>query len=162
MKPRITVEELFNLPQDQPVNIAILYEVVEVLRHTNILWGKDLADQLNVAKDELNGAVHILTGSTLDDFVKTWRKLQAIRLLSNSEMSYEQIATVCGFSSLHSLTKFLNRTTGLTPFEWREKHSNRHRSDEAKASAKKIMQKQFEELVTKLEDKPEFIEERHE
>lgn len=158
MKPRITVEELFDLPQDQPVNIAILDEVVELLRHTNILWGKDIAQKLGVKKAELNGAIRILVGTSLDDMVKTWRKLQAIHLLHHSECSYESIATLCGFRSLHSLTKFLNRETGLTPFEWREKYSNRHRSDKAKASAKRIMQQQLEDLAKRLGDKPVLIE----
>lgn len=145
MKPRITVEELFNLPQDQPVNIAILDEVVETLRHTNVLWGKDIAQKMGVKKTDLNGAIHILVGTSLDEMVKTWRKLQAIDLLNHSECSYVEIASACGFRSLHSLSIFMNRETGLTPFEWREKYSNRHRSEKAKATATAMIKKQMEE-----------------
>lgn len=145
MKPRITVEELFNLPQDQPVNIAILDEVVETLRHTNVLWGKDIAQKMGVKKTDLNGAIHILVGTSLDEMVKTWRKLQAIDLLNHSACSYEEIASACGFRSIHSLSMFMNRETELTPFEWREKYSNRHRSEKAKVSATAMIKKQMEE-----------------
>lgn len=139
MKPLKSVKELYELPADQPVQIAILDEVVELLRNTNVLWGKEIAEKLDANRHELNCAVHLLTGSTLDEMVKTWRKLQAIDLLTKTTLDYNAIAHTCGFRSEHYLSTFLDRETGLTSYEWREKNSNNHRGDEGKTKAKKIL-----------------------
>ena len=73
------VEELYGM--SEPTGDAILDEVVNCLRKTRIIAAADLAILMNVKKSYLYGAMHILTGMPLGDFINRWRLLQARELL---------------------------------------------------------------------------------
>lgn len=141
MNPRITLIELLELPVDQLPGIAIVDEVVTALRTTSGYNAIDIARHLDAPVRDLNSAIRLLTGVSLDQIVKAWRKQQAICLLSESDTDFEEIAHRCGFKSVHNLSLHLNRETGLTAYEWRNKRSNAHRTAGAKASAKEIIGK---------------------
>ena len=80
MKPTIeSVESLYN--RKEPTGDRILDEVVNCLRKTRIIAAADLAILMDVKKSYLYGAMHILTGMALGDFINRWRLIQARELL---------------------------------------------------------------------------------
>ena len=80
MKPIVTsIEELYG--RREPTGDRILDEVVNCLRKTQIIAAADLAILMDVKKPHLYGAMHILTGLPLGDFINRWRLLQARELL---------------------------------------------------------------------------------
>ena len=80
MKPIIeSVEALYT--RKEPTGEMILDEVVSYLRRTRIITALDLALLMDVNKRQLYGAISILVGLTLGEFITRWRLLQARELL---------------------------------------------------------------------------------
>ena len=80
MKPTIESEESL-YKSSEPTGDRILDEVVNCLRKTRIIAAADLAILMDVKKSYLYGAMHILTGMALGDFINRWRLIQARELL---------------------------------------------------------------------------------
>ena len=97
MKPIVTsIEELYG--RREPTGDRILDEVVNCLCKTQIIAAADLAILMDVKKPHLYGAMHILTGLPLGDFINRWRLLQARELLqqgaeSEAKQGFGQSAT---------------------------------------------------------------------
>ena len=110
-----TVEELYGMTE--PTGDAILDEVVNFLRKTRIIAAADLAILMNVKKSYLYGAMHILTGMPLGDFINRWRLLQARELLrlgaegdeNNRVKRLESTARRCGWRSYRVLLRVAKR-----------------------------------------------------
>ena len=139
MKPKITLEEILSKPLFSNTGLPIVDDVLCIMRHNSVLTPKEVAKILNVPKRDLSSAIMLLTGVPLDVLIKECRKHQAIELLNNTDLDYETIAHRCGFSSLHNLSLFLKRETGLTAYEWRELCSNLHRDPTAASKALQIL-----------------------
>ena len=109
------VEELYGM--SEPTGDAILDEVVNCLRKTRIIAAADLAILMNVKKSYLYGAMHILTGMPLGDFINRWRLLQARELLrlgaegdeNNRVKRLESTARRCGWRSYRVLLRVAKR-----------------------------------------------------
>ena len=101
----------------EPTGDAILDEVVNCLRKTRIIAAADLAILMNVKKSYLYGAMHILTGMPLGDFINRWRLLQARELLrlgaegdeNNRVKRLESTARRCGWRSYRVLLRVAKR-----------------------------------------------------
>ena len=110
-----SVEELY--VRSEPTGDAILDEVVNCLRKTRIIAAADLAILMNVKKSYLYGAMHILTGMPLGDFINRWRLLQARELLrlgaegeeTNRVKRFESTARRCGWRSYRVLLRVAKR-----------------------------------------------------
>ena len=111
MKPIVTsIEELYG--RREPTGDRILDEVVNCLRKTQIITAADLAILMDVKKPHLYGAMHILTGLPLGDFINRWRLLQARELLrqgaeSEAKQGFGQSAT--GTNRVKRLDKVARR-----------------------------------------------------
>ena len=111
MKPIVTsIEELYG--RSEPTGDRILDEVVNCLRKTQIIAAADLAILMDVKKPHLYGAMHILTGLPLGDFINRWRLLQARELLqqgaeSEAKQGFGQSAT--GTNRVKRLVKVARR-----------------------------------------------------
>lgn len=86
-----------------------------------------MAKRLDVKRSALSSSVQILTGVTLNDLLKHWRLLRAMDLLSNTRLSYLDVANLCGYRTVNGLSKFLERNHKCTAREYRENrvHGNR-------------------------------------
>ena len=110
-----SVEELY--VRSEPTGDAILDEVVNCLRKTRIIAAADLAILMNVKKSYLYGAMHILTGMPLGDFINRWRLLQARELLrlgaegdeNNRVKRLESTTRRCGWRSYRVLLRVAKR-----------------------------------------------------
>lgn len=116
MKPTIkTVEVLYN--SSEPTGDRILDEVVNSLRKTRIIAAADLAILMDVKKSYLYGAMHILTGMALGDFINRWRLIQARELLrqgaegeeTDRVKRLEKTARRCGWRSYRVLLRVAKR-----------------------------------------------------
>ena len=127
MNPFFTVEELYKLARDQPVEIPILCDVIRLLKSSPGLTIKQLSAKLSLNRNALSSSIQMLTGLSLDLFLKQWRLMQIKEHLSNPHLSYESVANLCGFSSVQAMSKFLDRMIHRTAYEYREGRSNGHR-----------------------------------
>ena len=127
MNPIFTVEELYKLARDQPVEIPILCDVIRLLKASPGLTIKQLSARMNFNRNALSSSIKMLTGLPLDIFLKQWRLMLIKEHLSDPHLSYESVATLCGFSSVQAMSKFLDRMIHLTAYEYREGRKNGHR-----------------------------------
>ncbi len=116
MKPtNEIVESLYN--SSEPTGDRILDEVVNSLRKTRIIAAADLAILMDVKKSYLYGAMHILTGMALGDFINRWRLIQARELLrqgaegeeTDRVKRLEKTARRCGWRSYRVLLRVAKR-----------------------------------------------------
>jgi AraC-like DNA-binding protein len=116
LKPTIeSVESLYN--SKEPTGDRILDEVVNCLRKTRIISAADLAILMDVKKSYLYGAMHILTGMALGDFINRWRLIQARELLrqgaegeeTDRVKRLEKTARRCGWRSYRVLLRVAKR-----------------------------------------------------
>ena len=127
MTPVITPEQLYVQAQTNSVEIPILKDVTRYLVRSPGINGKTLAKVLDVKRSALSGAIQLLTGDTLNDLLKKWKLLHAMYLLSNTTLSYDDVAHLCGFSGNRTLSRFMERMIKCTAYEYREGRSNGHR-----------------------------------
>jgi len=117
MKPIVnSVEEVYR--RKEGTGDAILDEVVNCLRMTRTIEAADLAILMDVKKSYLYGAMNILTGMPLGDFINRWRLLQARELLranaasasmSNRTARLTEAAQRCGWRSHRVLLRVAKR-----------------------------------------------------
>ena len=127
MNPIFTVEELYKLAREQPVEIPILKDLISLLKSTPGITIKQISARLGLNRNALSFSVKMLTGLTLVAFLKQWRLMYIIELLNDPHLSYESVASHCGFSTVHNMSKFIDRMIHLTAYEYREGKSNGHR-----------------------------------
>jgi AraC-like DNA-binding protein len=90
---------------------------VNCLRQTRIIAAADLAILMDVKKSYLYGAMHILTGMSLGDFINRWRLIQARELLrqraegeeTDRVKRLEKTARRCGWRSYRVLLRVAKR-----------------------------------------------------
>ena len=127
MKTVISVEELYLNSCTGEVETPILKDVVPYLVRSPGINGKTLSKILDVKRSALSGAIQLLTGDTLNDLLKKWKLLHAMYLLSNTTLSYKDVANLCGYKTINGLSKFMERMIKCTAYEYRESrtHGNR-------------------------------------
>ena len=127
MNPIITIEDLYKLARDQPVETPILCDVIRHLKSSPDITIKQLSSKIGLDRNALSSSVKLLTGMPLDTFLKQWRLMLIKEHLSDPHLSYESVANLCGFSSVQAMSKFLDRMIHLTAYEYREGRKNGHR-----------------------------------
>ena len=116
MKPKVTsVETLYY--SREATGDTILDEVVTCLRQTRIIAAADLAILMDVKKSYLYGAMQLLTGMALGEFICRWRLLQARELLRQGAVGekadrvklLDKAARCCGWRSYRVLLRVAKR-----------------------------------------------------
>ena len=116
MKPKVTsVETLYEIRE--ATGDTILDEVVTCLRQTRIIAAADLAILMDVKKSYLYGAMQLLTGMALGEFICRWRLLQARELLRQWAVGekadrvklLDKTARCCGWRSYRVLLRVAKR-----------------------------------------------------
>ena len=110
-----SVESLYN--RKEPTGDRILDEVVNSLRKTRIIAAADLAILMDVKKSYLYGAMQLLTGMALGEFICRWRLLQARELLRQGAVGekadrvklLDKAARCCGWRSYRVLLRVAKR-----------------------------------------------------
>ncbi len=95
-----------------------------VQRHlSEVITTEELARSLYMGRTHLSARFHAETGVTLSEFIRAEKTEEAKRLLRYTDRSAAAISEYLAFSSPAHFTRTFKRYTGLTPTEYREKHS---------------------------------------
>jgi len=114
-----TVEELYK-SNGAPTGEIIVDAVVDNVKRTTTHSSADIALLLKVKNlTWLSGAMQLLLGLPLQEFILRWRLMQAIDLLDNPELSVAEVAKRTGFSSENYLISVFRRRLGITPYAYR-------------------------------------------
>ena len=106
----------------------ILENVLNTLKEIPGLTVKEMAARLGMTPDQLSYTIRSLTGQPLNLFIRQWRLRRIRELLDDEELSYTEVARRCGFTSVQAMSKFLDRWTKRTAYEYRVGKSNGHRT----------------------------------
>ena len=111
--------ELYSYKQDHPLGEPILDAMLPLMIEHPGIRARQIARQLDVRQNDLSGAVRILTGYSLDPLLSQWRMYKALELLRTTNLSFTEIARICGYRQNKHLAKAMKRALKMTPFEYR-------------------------------------------
>ena len=143
IKPVSTVEELYK-SNGAPTGEIIVDAVVDYLKHSTTHSSTDIALLLRVKLVWLSGAMQLLVGLPLQEFVIRWRLMQAIDLLDNPELSVSEVAERTGFRSENYLISVFRRRLGITPYAYRNGRvirNSRYAFNQDSHSRKQLLEK---------------------
>lgn len=116
LAPVYNVETLF---QEGSAQDPILGPVIRVLLGTNLIDAKDVAKQLKTDARKLSNAVELLTGQTLHQFILDWRFMQSQQLLHDTDLSYSEVVTRCGYANENVFIEQYKKRLHTTPHTFR-------------------------------------------
>ena len=82
-----------------------------------------IADAMNLSQRQLNRKVNSVLGIDTASYIRQMRIVKAQELLLETEDPVGDIGYNCGFESSSYFSKIFRQHTGLTPSEYRKKHS---------------------------------------
>jgi len=112
-------------PNVSPKSIALCYKTIDYIQfhlHTRMTQN-DLAAISGVSYVHLNRVFQTVTGTTLMRYVTNARLKAAKSMLSQGDERINDIANLVGFSSLPSFSVVFARHEGMSPSEYRRKHT---------------------------------------
>ncbi len=83
----------------------------------------DLAAQFNVSVYTLEQQMYSLMQMTPAQFIQKTRLHEATRLLASTDRSLADISASCGYSDQSAFTRMFRLTVGMTPTQYRKRHS---------------------------------------
>ena len=103
--------------QQLPVAERMVREVELLLeeRHSTSLTFRALAQEIGVSSSHLRAQFVRLRGHSPKEHLRAIRLREALSLLSNSTLSLEAIASLCGFDSASHLSRHVKTATGKSP-----------------------------------------------
>ena len=81
---------------------------------------EELVRLSNMCQTKLKTLFHQFTGNSITDYIVMRKTDCAAHLLSDTDMSIEQIAQATGFRTLNGFTKSFKKQTGVPPSEYRK------------------------------------------
>lgn len=109
-------------PCASPSGSCILDAVVEALHNSRLRGKAQLAERMGISADDLNGAIRLLTGLRLVDFIEQYRLMQAKEYLRCTDLAPEIIARRCGFESIAAFYRMFRTLTGMCAGDYRREH----------------------------------------
>ncbi len=91
----VTNMPIFSQSRNLPTGEPIVDAVIDLLRTTSITQVKDISAILGIERRGLGALWRVLTGSTLQDTIATWRRRQALELLEQAGYRWEDDAKRC-------------------------------------------------------------------
>lgn len=88
------------------------------MRNNTIEW---LSREYSTNRTTLMAAFKRVTGKTINEFVIDKRIDLSKRILAFTNISIEELAGKCGFSSQSYFTRAFKKKTGLSPMQFRKK-----------------------------------------
>lgn len=126
---RVLLIDLYRLdknifPAVNAVNSNFVYRIQKELElnfNKNYSLEK-LANDNSISKSYLSHAFKNITGYGIMEYLTELRISAAKDLLINTEYSSFEISNECGFSSSSNFARYMKKTTGMTPLQYRKKH----------------------------------------
>ena len=85
---------------------------------------EDLADAVGLGRTVFYGKIKSLLGVSPSDFLRRIRMQRAEKLITDTSLTFSEIAFSVGFSDPKYFTKCFKKDTGVTPSEYRKKNQN--------------------------------------
>ena len=86
-------------------------------KHREVAW---YGSRLNLAPKYLSEISKDITGRPASDWIESYTAQELVKLLNESSLTLTQIVDEMHFSSQAMLTRYLKRTLGKTPSEYRK------------------------------------------
>ncbi len=90
------------------------------LKYSEQIHVDDISRALGLNRSYLSRLFHDATGSTIQDFLLTYRIKEASNMLKNSDSTISYIAFAVGYTDIYTFSKAFKRKTGMTPTMYRE------------------------------------------
>lgn len=84
----------------------------------------ELARKTGFTYHQLSEAINLAGGKNYHDYLNEFRVREAKRLLLDQNATVISIAYAAGFNNKVSFFKAFKKSTGMTPGEWKQKHTN--------------------------------------
>ena len=151
-----TVEELYQ-KRGARTGEVIVDAVVDMLMHgrrTNTL--KDFAAVIGLDQRTLSKVIEKLVGIKLKEMIMQWRMMQALDMLDDHTISFEEVAHECGFSTTKELGKEFSRRMHTTIGAYRSCTVRRNSNYGFNQRAEK--RKEVTENASKLRNRKKNVE----
>ena len=109
-----------------PVSAAIL--AVSESFYDNSLTLESISDSLYISQSHLSRLFKRFTGETFTEYLKNVRLTHACRLLSDTDLTVEEISKQCGLRDLPSFYRAFNAYKGMTPNQYRNNKTNQNKN----------------------------------
>lgn len=90
------------------------------LKYTEQIHVEDISRACGLNRSYLSRLFHDATGSTIQDFLMTYRIKEASNMLKNTDSTVSYIAFAVGYTDIYTFSKAFKRKTGMTPSQFRE------------------------------------------
>ncbi|OBX27185.1 AraC-like DNA-binding protein [Gelidibacter algens] len=130
-KERKAQEAYLNVSKSSKKNflLAFQYLMVDQKRFLDSeLTLSTVASELNVSQGHLSRIINSSLGMSFNDYVNTLRVKEAktfLGVMANSVENIMNIATKSGFNSKSTFYASFKKLTGLTPYQFKNKHINK-------------------------------------
>lgn len=94
----------------------------QILRETGYWSSEDFARKLEVDLRDLQGAMRVLTGMSVAEFVTAYRMRQAKEWLACTDLSIREVARRCGMRFSEMLSNRFRQREKMTPQRYRKLH----------------------------------------
>ena len=115
----------FSLKNDESSESLQLQYVHTVIKYIHLKYSEqlrveDISRACGLNRSYLSRLFHDATGSTIQDFLMTYRIKEAANMLRNSDSTVSYIAFAVGYSDIYTFSKAFKKKMGLTPTAYRE------------------------------------------
>lgn len=116
--------EKFNLIRHSARSIEITKTFKQMLRRNfkTIKKPSEFAERMNIATSYLNDTVKLVTGFSVTYYIQQELMREAQRLLSYSERSVKEIASILGFEDEKYFNRLFRKVMGISPGAFKKKN----------------------------------------
>ena len=109
--------------RNRQIAMTVMCEVLERYNDPEMTL-ENIAETVFLSKSHWSYVFKQVTGLSFSDYVISVRLEEAYRLLSQTDMTNEQISRACGFRDVPSFYRFFRKHARMTPFAYRKRNSN--------------------------------------
>lgn len=116
----ILTENMLGPDADEPLQKAVAHIHANLSQNLSI---RQIASQIHVSKNLLYRRFHQKFGCTIGEYINKKRVEQSLDLLTNTNMTMEEISQSVGFSSASYFTRNFKRQMGITPLKYKKQRN---------------------------------------
>lgn len=126
-----TVDAVLEIPSQESAyhmdSKHIIKEICKYIRHhpTENLNRRVLATKYYLSEKYLGNLFKQITGQGLTNYINTTRIERAKQLLADTNLTVQNIATLCGYNDYFYFLKVFKRSNGVTPSDYRKEYQQR-------------------------------------
>ncbi|MBE7066957.1 MAG: helix-turn-helix domain-containing protein [Ruminococcaceae bacterium] len=132
--------------EQQAVSTAV--QLTNAMYHDSQFTLADVAQALYTSTASASRMFRTVTGEYFSDYLRSVRMRHAVDLVTNTQLSNEEIATRCGYKDLPTFYKQFKNSTGFSPGEYRKATQEREDINTEKES---IIMSILQEISEKLQ-----------